>query len=234
VIPRGGIFLPDFAVIFDSDGVVVDSEPFSLASFRQAMAEQGISLSDEDIMANCGLTDADIVDYVFRKFSMKVDQQVFHDRKHELYEQKVREGDLKPCDGAIELISSLQTEKIPYALASSGSRKKIRFNLTRVGLFDMFPVVISGEDMERGKPFPDIFLAAARRLETPPERCAAIEDSLNGIEAVHRAGMKSVAVSGTFPADRLGKADFIVESLEQLTVKSLQILIHGKKPNKGG
>ena len=222
------IRLPDFGVIFDSDGVIVDSEPFSLAAFREAMQDQGIFLSDEDIMANCGLTDTDIVKYVLQKLGKKVDEDLFHKRKQQLYQEKVLAGDLKPCAGAALLLNALSASNIPYALASSGSKDKIRFNLTRVGLWDRFPVIISGEDLPRSKPHPDIFLESARRLLLPAERCVVIEDSLNGIKAAHHARMKCVAVIGTFPPSELSQADFIVESLKQITVKTLRFWVFEK------
>lgn len=226
--------MPPFGVIFDSDGVIVDSEPFSLAAFRQAMEEQGVFLNDDDIMANCGLTDADIVRYVSEKFGINADLDLFHARKQELYQEMILSGNLKACDGATELLSKLEGEHIPFALASSGSVSKIRLNLTRVGLWDRFPIKISGEDMERGKPHPDIFLASAKRLNLEPDRCVVIEDSLNGIEAAHRAGMKCVAVIGAFSRERLSGADFIIDSLSSLTVDKLKYLIHDKNFSKGG
>lgn len=226
--------LPDFAVIFDSDGVVVDSEPFSLAAFREAMAEQGVLLNDGDVMANCGLTDADICQYVLRKFGKQVDVDIFHARKQELYEQKVKEGRLEPCEGVEAFLLTLRSENIPYALASSGSPRKIRFNLKRVGLLDRFPAVISGEHVKRGKPQPDIFLLTAKRLGVPCDRCIVIEDSLNGIEAAHRAGMICVAVAGTFTSQALSSADFVVDSLAHLRIEDIKSLMYSRKNHKGG
>ena len=224
----------DFAVIFDSDGVVVDSEPFSLSAFRRAASEQGVELSDEDVMANCGLTDADIIDYIRDKFGVSINLERFHHRKQELYEQLIENGELRPCPGAVQLLDGLDGGKIPYALASSGSKRKIGLNLVYTGLLDRFPVIISGEDMERGKPHPDIFLLAAERLGMEKDRCVVIEDSLNGIDAAHRAGMLCVAVTGTFPPDTLSRADFIVESLLQITVGELRSLLLNKNLSKGG
>jgi len=214
----------NFAIIFDSDGVVVDSEPFSLAAFKQAMTEHGIYLSQDDIMANCGLTDAAICDYVLCKFNQKVDIQSFHSRKQQLYEQMISQGELKPCDGIEALLQKLRNARIPYALASSGSRRKIHFNLTLTGLLEKFPIIVSGEEVSRGKPFPDVFLKAAEHLAMPAGSCVVIEDSLNGIEAARRAGMSCVAVAGTFPASALGAADFVVDSLSQLEVENLKKL----------
>jgi HAD superfamily hydrolase (TIGR01509 family) len=226
--------MESFGVIFDSDGVIVDSEPFSLAAFRQAMEEQGVFLNDKDIMANCGLTDADIVRYVSEKFGIEADLDLFHSRKQNLYQEMILSGNLKACEGAVELLSNLERLNIPFALASSGSIRKIRLNLTHVGLWDRFPVKISGEDMKRGKPHPDIFLASAERLNLAPDRCVVIEDSLNGIEAAHRAGMKCVAVIGTFKREHLSKADFIIDSLSYLTVEKLKSLVLDKNFSKGG
>ncbi|MBN1903195.1 HAD family phosphatase [Candidatus Sumerlaeota bacterium] len=221
-------------VIFDSDGVIVDSEPFSLAAFRQAMQEQGVFLNDEHIMANCGLTDADIVRYVSDKFGIEADLDLFHSRKQELYAEMVVSGNLKACEGAAELLSNLERGHIPFALASSGSMSKIRLNLTLVGLWGRFPIIISGENMERSKPHPDIFLEAAKRLNLKPERCVVIEDSLNGIEAAHRAGMACVAVIGTFPKEKLSRADFVIDSLSRLTVEKLNSFVLEKNFSKGG
>jgi len=226
--------LGNWGVIFDSDGVIVDSEPFSLSAFRDAMKMQGVFLSDEDIMANCGLTDSDIVNYVFKKFGQNVDQELFHTTKQRLYEEKVTRGNLQPCEGAKEILEALSKCEIPYTLASSGSLKKIHFNLTRVNLLDRFPIIISGEQMVRGKPHPDIFLKAAKKMNLAPESCVVIEDSLNGIEAAHRANMKCVAVEGTFPREKLTHADFIVESLGRIEVNTLQTLAHDKNFSKGG
>lgn len=226
--------MQDFAVIFDSDGVVVDSEPFSLAAFRAAMAEQDVFLNDEDIMANCGLTDADICKYVLRKFGKQVDVDIFHARKQELYEQNVVKGQLKPCEGMEAFLLTLRSKDIPYALASSGSSRKIRFNLKRVGLLDKFPLIISGERVKRGKPEPDIFLLTAERLGVPCDRCVVIEDSLNGIEAAHRAGMVCVAVAGTFTSQALSSADFVVDSLAHLRIEDIKSLILKRKNLKGG
>ncbi len=223
-----------FAVIFDSDGVVVDSEPFSLRAFREAMAEQGALLTDEDVMANCGLTDGDIVSYVSRKYGRRLDCERFQRRKQQLYEAKVRAGELKPCAGITALLDALSTDGVPYALASSGSLDKIRFNLSQVGLLKYFSVIVSGEEIKRGKPYPDIFLTASRQLGVPPDTCVVIEDSVNGIEAAHRAQMRCVAVAGTFPQAALAGADFVVESLEQITVKTLQIMALDKNFYKGG
>ncbi|HPB31698.1 MAG TPA: HAD family phosphatase [Candidatus Sumerlaeota bacterium] len=224
-----------FAVIFDSDGVIVDSEPFSLAAFREAMDIMGVHLSDEDVMANCGLTDPDIVQYVYRKFNRSVDADLFHAHKTRLYEEKVNAGRLEACPGAPGLLEQLTAEMIPYALASSGSSRKIQFNLSRVGLYDKFPVIISGEQVARGKPDPAIFLKAAECLGMAPETCVVVEDSLNGIEAARRAGMKCLAVAGTFPAERLVRADFVVESLEEVTVRALLSIVDSNNTHpKGG
>lgn len=217
--------MADFAVIFDSDGVIVDSEHISLETFQQALREQGVTLSDEDIMANCGLTDEDIIKYVRQKLGMEVESGLFQKRKQELYEECVKAHGIKAFNGAIELLDTLKNAGISYALASSGSMKKINLNLGTIGILDKFPIIISGEDMERGKPHPDIFLAAAKALDTPPERCVVFEDSLNGIEAAHRAGMKCIAVAGTFPPEKLDHADFIVESLYDVNVSTLQNLL---------
>lgn len=214
-----------FAVIFDSDGVIVDSEKHSLRAFVQAIDENGIHLSDEDILSNCGLTDADIIIYMREKFKLSIDLNKFSERKKELYTELVKSGILEVFPGVKDLLNSLNQDKIPYALASSGSREKIFFNLKKTGLTDYFPIIISGEDFERGKPDPAIFLAAAKKLNTATQRCVVIEDSLNGIKAAKNAGMPCIAVAHTFSADKLTEADLILQEIAEINISKIRSLI---------
>jgi len=104
-------------------------------------------------------------------------------------------------------------------VASSGTHRKIDFNLEESGLSSYFETIISCEDVKRGKPEPDLFLAAAEKLETPPENCMVVEDSLYGVEAAKRAGMKCIAVTTSFPEEELKKADIIVDNLMEVPLE---------------
>lgn len=212
-------------VIFDSDGVIVDSEKHSLKAFVQAIEENGIHLSDEDILSNCGLTDADIIQYMRKKFGKQIDLGKFSSRKKELYTEFVNKGILEIFPGVEELLSELLSNNIPYALASSGSKEKIFFNLEKTGLLSKFPIIISGEDFEKGKPDPAVFLAAAKRLKLNYYECVVIEDSINGILAAKNANMHCIAVAHTFKKDKLSLADVVVGDISQINLNLIKSLV---------
>ncbi len=212
-------------VIFDSDGVIVDSEKHSLKAFVQAIEENGIYLSEEDIMSNCGLTDADIIKYMKSKFDKQIDLEKFSNRKKELYVRFIHNGELELFPGVKELLIELKNSNIPYALASSGSKEKINFNLTKTGIKDLFEIIISGDDFKKGKPDPSIFLAAAVRLNLNTSECIVIEDSINGIKAAKNAGMKCIAVAHTFSKDKLVSADIVINEISDINLNLIKSLI---------
>jgi HAD superfamily hydrolase (TIGR01509 family) len=200
-------------VIFDSDGVVVDSEKASLEAFVEAVAEYGVNLSDEEVRESCGITDADIVQKINGKYGKTIDYDEFKRRKLELYRRKVEQEGIKNFPGVRELIALLRSRGIPYALASSGSRAKIEYNLLRTRLAEDFSVIVSCEDVKRGKPDPEIFLLAAERIGRRGEDCIVVEDSPNGIRAAAAAGMRCIAVTHTFQETELREAEFRVTNL---------------------
>lgn len=215
-----------FAVIFDNDGVLVDSEPFSIAAYQRAIEEQGVKLSGDDLERNCGLTDADIIADMKTTYGADLDLDLFSQRKAILYRELAEASPMHLFPGTLALIHELQRRSIPFALASSGSREKIAFNLQRAGIHEHFDHIISGEDFHRGKPDPEIFLKAAEVLEMSPERCVVIEDSINGLKAARAAGCFALAVTNTFPAENLRPyADLVVSSLESITVPRIEKLL---------
>lgn len=210
-------------VIFDNDGVLVDSEPLSLMAYRRALSEQGVELRQEDDWRYCGLTDADIVRAMRQDYGAVLDFERFSERKKQLYFELAERYPLRAFPGVRELVEDLRKRRIPYALASSGSLQKIQFNLEQSGLADLFPVIVSGEDFRRGKPDPEIFLCAAQRIGVLPSHCAVLEDSINGLLAARKAGCLAIGVANTFPAERLREyADIVVGSLTELMVDHLE------------
>lgn len=210
------------AVIFDNDGVLVDSEPISLLAYQRGIEEQGLKLTEADLERNCGLTDADIVSDLEKVYGASLDQELFSRRKAELYKALAEERGLKAFPGARRLLEELRAEGIPYAIASSGSREKIGYNLQKAGLTDLVSVILSGEEFRRGKPDPEIFVKAAAKLGYEPERCVVIEDSLNGLRAARAAGAFALAVATTFAADKVAPlADAVFGSVEDIAVTDL-------------
>lgn len=217
-----------WAVIFDNDGVLVDSEHLAAESFRLALEEQGmteINASPESFM---GLTDADLVRVFSASGGKYLDGEKFAARKAELYFEAVRIQGLKPFQGIPELLRALKGQGVALAVASSGSREKIDVNLTATGIKEFFEVVVSGEEVMQSKPAPDVFMKAADLLNVAYDRCVVIEDSLNGLIGARRAGMKGVGFTSTFPRFTLEVcADYVADSIEEITPEMLGRLVLG-------
>ena len=221
-----------WGVIFDSDGVLVDTEQISLQAFSTAvetlLAADSFTVSEEDVLEACGLSDRDICALYQRRYGLAVKIEEFVALKRERYLELAAEREIHVFPGARELLVELAQLKTPFALASSGSQEKIAFNLKRTKLEEHFSVIASAEEFARGKPNPALFLAAAERLGLRPEQCVVLEDSLNGVRAAHAAGMPCLAVTNTFSAERLAEADLIVDSLAQVKAAELQKLVQEK------
>ena len=138
------------------------------------------------------------------------------ERKEALYREIIAR-DFPVMAGAPELVRSLQVAGFKLALGSSGPPANVAVAIEGLGLGECFSVIVTGDEVTRGKPDPQVFLVAAEKLGVAPGNCAVIEDAPAGIEAASRAGMASVALTGTAPADRLATADLVVRRLDELT-----------------
>lgn len=218
--------MTEFAVIFDNDGVLVDSEGISEEAFLRAAREQGVMVDPARMPLYCGLTDADIARDLERLGAGKLDLPRFEARKSALYfELAGAEPGVRAFAGARTLAESLRDAGIPFAVASSGSARKVAFNLERAGLADLFPPArrVSAEQVRRGKPDPEIFLKAAALLGVTPTQCMVLEDSINGLKGARAAGMTAIGVATTFAAHQIAPfADHVTESLEKVTRELLE------------
>jgi mannitol-1-/sugar-/sorbitol-6-/2-deoxyglucose-6-phosphatase len=213
----GPMSRPIHAVVFDMDGVLLDSEPLWRAVEREVFGRLGIEVTEEDLMRTMGVRVVDVVEGWHRRQpwegpSAAEVAETIVDRVADTIE---REGRLS--DGAVDAIDHLRGLGLPLALASSSPMRLIRAVLSMGGLEDRFDVVLTAEEEERGKPDPAVYLTAARRLGVAAERCLAIEDSLAGIRAAKAAGMVCIAVP-EHPAEeaRDAGADLVLDSLKEL------------------
>jgi len=218
------------AVVFDMDGVIVDSEQLSLDAFGKALSLCGITIDEEDIAHSCGLSDKNIIESMEKKYNKKIDFDLYAKKKVEFYRNNVNENGIHPFPKVRDFIKMLNEKSIKYIVASSGNRKKIQYNLEKTALSDLFKDVLSGEDFDKSKPDPAIFLKAAQRLGVEPSDCLVIEDSINGVKAAKNAKMKCIAITNTFKADKLKDADLIVDNFSQITFDVMRKLY--KKQNK--
>lgn len=205
------------ALVFDMDGVLLDSEPIWRAVEREVFARLGIEVTEEDLMRTMGVRIADVVAGWYRRHPWEgpSHEEVAEEIVERVADTILREGRLN--HGAVEAIDYFRRLGLRPALASSSPMRLIRAVLSMGGLEDRFDVVLTAEEDARGKPDPAVYLRAAERLGVPPERCLAIEDSLAGIRAAKAAGMVCIAVP-ELPAEeaRGAGADLVLGSLEEV------------------
>jgi HAD superfamily hydrolase (TIGR01509 family) len=189
-------------VIFDCDGVLVDSEPIANASFSRALKPHGLDWSVEECMRRLmGRSLKSCVEICEAEIGRKLPDD-FVDRMQEVTYQGFRDG-LKPVAGVKEAALSLEALGIETCVASSGSLDKMRFTLGLTGLWEFFEGrIFSASEVPRGKPFPDLFLHAALRMNQQPFACIVVEDSVPGIQAACNAGMRALAYAGAPYANR--------------------------------
>ena len=200
------------AVIFDMDGVIVDSEPYSMQALIDILRQYGVEPTDEELQHSYGRrVRDDFVDY-FSRHGVAADVNMAIAHKHARY-YHLAAGHLQPLPGVVALLRRLQDHGYHLALASSGDRVKVAFGMQALALNGIFEVVVTGDDVAHSKPDPEIYLIAAQQLAVPPKQCLAIEDAPAGVEAAKRAGMRCVAVTNSVAPEQLHKADLIVDSL---------------------
>jgi mannitol-1-/sugar-/sorbitol-6-/2-deoxyglucose-6-phosphatase len=203
------------AVVFDMDGVLVDSEPIWRAVEREIFAGVGIEVTDEDLLGTMGVRVGDVVERWHRRSPW--DEPSREDVARSIVDGVAhaieREGSFN--QEAIRAIDYVEGLGLRLALASSSPMRLIRSVLSLGGLVDRFEVVLSAEDEDRGKPDPAVYLAAARELGLPSERCLAVEDSINGVRSAKAAGMICVAVPVSGVTDGFEEADLVLGSIAE-------------------
>ncbi len=204
------------AVIFDCDGVLVDSEPLGLRSLQQALHEAGVERSLDSLTRFSGRSHGETLAELEAESGLPLLASVLAKRMDECYMDIVGAEGLRLCPGVPQLLSLLTASQIPFTLASSGPRRKVLFSLQSAGLASAFPHFLCGDDVARAKPAPDLYLAAAALVGADPTECLAIEDAPNGVRSACAAGMQVVGVTTSFAASALAEANLIVDSLSLL------------------
>jgi beta-phosphoglucomutase len=218
------------AAIFDFDGVLVNSEPLHFSALRSALAETGIGITrDEYDQLYLAYDDRGAIRLAFEHHGRAIELDRLHEvalRKAEIFEELLPTVPLFP--GAAALVRTLARE-VPLAIASGARREEIEAILEGGGLRDAFQAIVGADDVTRGKPDPEPYLRAAARLlsrvpDLKPEECVAFEDSMPGIAAARSAGMRVVAVTNSYPAEKLRAAHRVVTSLEEVDRAGLTAL----------
>lgn len=204
-------------VIFDNDGVLVDSEPISNRVLAGYLTELGHPTTYEDSIRDyMGAALHRVHDVVWERSAARLPadfDDTFHQRVFSAFQQE-----LKPVEGVAEVLQQLDAAGVPYCVASSGSHERIRVALRTTGLYGHFAEdrIFSSQDVGRGKPAPDLFLYAAERMGVAPARCAVVEDSPLGVQAAVAAGMSVYGYARMTPPARLAAADVLFTGMAEL------------------
>lgn len=209
------------AVIFDMDGVLVDSEPLINAAAIAMFREKGLAVQPEDFLPFVGAGEDRYLGGVAEKYDFPLDLAAAKRRTYEIYLDLVP-TQLEAFLGAHGLVRSCRAAGLQVAVASSADKIKVVANLEKIGLPPKFwDAVVTGEQVKNKKPAPDIFLFAARELNMEPAACVVVEDAVNGIQAAKAAGMRCIAIASTFPAERLQEADVLRAKIAQVQLSDI-------------
>lgn len=215
---------PPFGAIFDWDGVIIDSGKLHEQSWKQLAQELGRTIAPDSFLRGFGMKSARIIEEIHCWATEPTEVASLTNRKEALYRELVARSEITALPGVVEWLQRLREANVPCAVASSTHRANIDVVLERIGLKEAFRVIVSAEDVVRGKPNPEVFLKAAERLGVEAERCVVFEDAYVGIEAGHAAGMKVVGVATTHPSEQLSAADLVVKRLDELMVERVALL----------
>jgi beta-phosphoglucomutase len=219
--------LPE-AVIFDFDGVIVDTEPLHYRAFLAVLDPLGLGFPWEEYVATyMGFDDRDAFREAFRARGRPLDERrlaALVAAKSKIFLEIIRDG-VKPYRGALPMIAALHAAGIPLAISSGALRSDVAPILARLGIESRFHVAVTADDVRKSKPDPESYALAFRRLfsmfparVTAPERSFAVEDTPAGIRSAKGAGLRVLAVTNSYAAAELAGADWIVDSLEEVRI----------------
>lgn len=201
------------AVIFDMDGVLLDSEPLIREAAMRMFAEHGLTVQPEDFRPFVGTGEDRFIGGVAEKYGFPLDPARDKARTYEIYADVVK-GKIEPLRGVPEFIEKARAKGLKLAVASSADQIKIEINLGGIGIpMEAFDAIVSGSDVTKKKPNPEGFLKAAEKLGVKPEECLVVEDAINGVQAAKAANMKCLAVTTSFTPADLAQADWVASDL---------------------
>ena len=205
-------------ILFDMDGVLVNTEPLHYRLWKQVFLERGVDLSFEAYKGCIGANGKRLMELVLEHYGLDFrGEKSLFDRYYQLKEENLRHGDIPRVEGVRETLLQLQKRGYRMAVASSSTQDYIELCTDRVGIAHFFDVRFSAERVKNTKPAPDVFLAAAERMNARPAECVVVEDSTNGTRAAKAAGMRCIGLCNPDSGDQdLSAADVLIHSFRDL------------------
>jgi HAD superfamily hydrolase (TIGR01509 family) len=213
-------------VIFDMDGVIIDSEPIHFKMEKEMFEELKIAVSYEEHCSYVGTSLQNMWEIIARKHGINLDVKELVKRKHTLYmEHLLNEKDLHPIPGVVKLIQDLYHNDFKLVLASSSYMEVIEAVLSKFNLSNYFIARVSGTELANSKPHPEIFIQSAKLANSEPGDCIVIEDSQNGITSARAAGMKCIGFANpNSGAQDLNNADVVIHSFDELNAETIRAI----------
>jgi HAD superfamily hydrolase (TIGR01509 family) len=211
-----------WGAIFDWDGVVIDSSRCHETSWERLAKEERRTLPPDHFEKGFGRKNEIIIPEILGWTTDRAEIARLSLRKEELYRELVRDQEMEPMPGVRPWLERLKAAGVPCSVGTSTHRANIELSMAKVGLSSFFQGIITSEDVQQGKPNPEVFLKAAALIDRPPAKCVVFEDSFAGLRAAWNGGMKCVGVATTNSADSLaGHADKVVHRLDELQIQDL-------------
>lgn len=211
-------------VIFDMDGVIVDSNPYHKIALKEFCSRYGYTLTDDQLLKRIyGRTNREWITELFGKLPEDQLQQ-YAEEKEALY-RKFFDDDIRPLKGLTHFLDLLDENKILRAIGTSAPRSNVDFTLNKTHTVKYFPTILNDAFVTHSKPNPEIYLKSAEALGLPNSRCIVIEDSLSGVEAGKKAGSKVIGVTTTHTRSELSHCDLVIDDFEWLTIEALEKLV---------
>ncbi|UCF64795.1 MAG: HAD family phosphatase [bacterium] len=214
-----------FAVIFDMDGVIVDSNPYHRIALKKFCEQHGYQLSDEYLKGKIfGRTNADWLGELFQGKLTDIQIRDFEEEKEQLF-REIFTPHIKPVKGLIEFLHHLRDHQVPCAIATSAPKSNVDFVLNKIRIAEFFQIIIHGNMIKKSKPHPEIYQKTIEMMRFPPWCNIVFEDSLSGVESASRAGCKVVGITTTHSRQELSHTNMVIDDFEQLSLKELKTLV---------
>ncbi len=215
-------------IIFDMDGVIIDSNPIHKIALHQFCEKYGFHLSEEELLSRVyGRTNNEWITNLFQRKLTTQELIALGEEKEKIF-RGLSKDQIKPLAGLRDFLEKLDADNIPRAIGTSAPRSNVDFVLKETKLARFFTIVLDQSDVTLGKPHPEIYLKVAAKLNLLPEQCIVFEDSLSGIASAKAAGAKVVGVATTHSPDEMEHTDSVIGDFQGLDPRQLiKRLYHG-------